>query len=114
MVDLRKEHGAAKIGAELVAVQARRSDASLSDGVVALGEFVVPIKLPQGAVIRIRAALGDHVDLAARRSAVLGRIGTSLDLELGQRVDRGRKRVGHGIIVHLLDAIQVEAVGSVA
>ena len=65
-------------------------------------------------MVRIAAALGQHVHMPARRAARFSRIIGGLHLELGQRVHRRRERIGHGVVVHYLDAIQEEAVGGVA
>ena len=113
-VDFGNPDRAADVGAELVAVEARRSDALAGDGVVALGELVVAVELPERSVQAVGAALGDHVDLAAGRAAVFRGIGAGLDFELGQGIDGRREAVGHGVVVHDFDAIDVEAVGGVA
>ena len=82
-VDFRNPDRAADVGAELVAVEPRRSDALAGDGIVALRELVVAVELPERAVQPVGAALGDHVDLAAGRAAVFRGVGAGLDLELG-------------------------------
>ena len=56
----------------------------------------------------------DHVHLPAGRAAGLGGRVAGLDFELGQRIDRTGKSVGHRVVVHELDAVEKVAIGRVA
>ena len=57
----------------------------------------VPVRAPSvpvaGAVERLRAALGDDLQLAADGAPVLGLVGVGQDLELGDGVDVRRRHV---------------------
>jgi hypothetical protein len=89
LVELGNPDRAADVGAELITVEARRSDTLAGDGIVTLRELIVAVELPEGAAKPVGAALGDHVDLPARRAAILGGIGAGLHLELGQGIHEG-------------------------
>ena len=114
VIELRNKHRPANVGPELIAVQPGRSDGFARDGIVALRQVVVPVELPERAPQPVGAALGQDAYLAAGRPAVLRRKGAGFHLELRQRVHRRREGVRHGIVVHHLDAVQIESVGRVA
>ena len=62
---MRNHQGAAKIGAELVAVQTRRRYARVRNRVVGLGQVVVAVELPKRAVQIVGSRLDDDVHVSA-------------------------------------------------
>src|SRR5438445_601414 len=82
---MRDINRAADVGAIQVAVEAGRDGGDVGDGVVGLGESVVAVELPKCAVKAVGAGFRDERYLGSGRSAVTGRRGAGLYLQL--RVD---------------------------
>src|SRR5258707_1385586 len=111
---MRDVDRAADVGAIQVAVEARRDGGAVGDGVVGLGESVVAVELPKCAVKAVGAGFSDERYLGPGGSAVTGRRGAGLYLELRDGVDGGREAEGDGVVVHRLEAVDEVAVEKVA
>src|SRR5678815_5983887 len=96
----------AEICAELVAIERILGGAE----VVARGERIVPIELPDSPVQRVRARLGDDLDLCTRRATIRAGIGAGLNAKLRNRVTRWRGGKVIAIQVHRRHAVVDEVV----
>ena len=108
-------YGTAEVCAVLIAIESGRlcaGDMRLER--IQRGERIVAIEPPGAAVESVGAALGGEIDLAARRSADIRRVGAALNLELHDGVDRRREAEAVAIQIHRFDAVVVEAILRVA